>query len=344
MRKAGVPGVGAHRSGGTGAKGSTGTSEGGGATGEPCSCSGWVKSGPRVGLQVSLTMPLTTWLGLSSDPGQLTGYGPIAGALARQMAVDAARDNPATTTWRCVVTDDQHGTVVGVGRPVSTPRHDPPVRLAALVAAAETTCVFPGCQTPVKRCDLDHRVPYPEGPTCSCNIQPLCRTHHRLKTAGLVSVRLLQPGEDPAAPPGTLEWTTRAGLRYRRTPSLPVPPALWAALPGAVELPARLVAERHERAATLRGRNDEVRAAHARRMNASRDAHAADALAAEAGRAAAGHAGAGGVLAVLSETIEHPPAVLEDDPAPAAPARPLETWPREPDGLVPGRPALRLTA
>src|SRR3954471_10123856 len=191
------PGVGARRSGGTGA---TVTSDGDGATADRCSCSGWVKTGALVGLQVSLTMPLTTWLGLSSDPGQLTGYGPVAGALARQMAADAARDNPATpswrcaapddpardspapTSWRCVATDDRHGTVIGVGRPVSTPRHDPPARLTALVAAAEAACVFPGCETPVTRCDLDHRVPYPEGPTCSCTIQPLCRTHHRLKT------------------------------------------------------------------------------------------------------------------------------------------------------------------
>jgi hypothetical protein len=297
---------------------------GGGDEGGECSCSGWTKAGPRVGLQISLTMPLTTWLGLAADPGQLAGYGPITAALARQMAADAARDNPATTTWRCVVTDDEHRTVVGVGRPVSTPRHDPPVRLAAFVAAAEPTCVFPGCDIPVKRCDIDHRISYPDGATCSCNLQPLCRTHHRLKTSNHLAVRLLQPGEDPTAPPGTLEWKTRAGFTYRREPSVPVPPALWSALPDAWDLPARLADCRHAEAAELRAMNGDLMTAQARRVNAGYDARAADARAAADAPARAALAG------VLSETIEHPPAVLDDDPAPAQPVRPLETSPWEP--------------
>jgi|SRR3954463_5952241 len=98
---------------------------------------------------------------LASRPGQLDGFGPVAAALARQIAADAARDNPSTTTWRCVVTDDEHGTVVGIGRPIVTPEHDAPLRVAALVRAAEGMCVFPGCSTPARRCDLDHRRPFP---------------------------------------------------------------------------------------------------------------------------------------------------------------------------------------
>ena len=113
-------------------------------------------------------MPLTTWLGLASDPGQLTGYGPSPPA--RQIAADAARDHPTTTTWHCVVTDDQHHSVIGIGRPIRTLRHDPPPRLAALTRAATPSCVFPGCTVPVDRCDIDHRVPYPHGPTCACNL------------------------------------------------------------------------------------------------------------------------------------------------------------------------------
>jgi hypothetical protein len=115
----------------------------------------------RARTRVSLTMPFATWLGLASRPGQLDGFGPVAAALARQIAADAARDNPSTTTWRCVVTDDEHGTVVGIGRPIVTPEHDAPLRVAALVRAAEGMCVFPGCSTPARRCDLDHRRPFP---------------------------------------------------------------------------------------------------------------------------------------------------------------------------------------
>ena len=44
-------------------------------------------------------------------------------------------------------------------------------------------CVFPFCGRPARRCDHDHVVPHAEGgETCDCNIAPLCRRHHRLKT------------------------------------------------------------------------------------------------------------------------------------------------------------------
>ncbi len=84
----------------------------------------------------------------------------------------------------------EHGTVLGVGGPLSTPRHDPPARLAHLVRTIHSTCVFPGCSVPARRCDLDHRHPHERGgPTCSCNLIPLCRAHHRLKGTGCITVR-----------------------------------------------------------------------------------------------------------------------------------------------------------
>jgi hypothetical protein len=53
---------------------------------------------------------------------------------------------------------------------------------------------------------------------------PLCRTHHRLKTAGLIHVRAMNPDEEPGIVPGTLEFTTSTGLRYRRSPTPATPP------------------------------------------------------------------------------------------------------------------------
>src|SRR5205085_4558856 len=121
----------------------------------------------RRGLHVGLTMPLSTWLGLTEEPGLLDGYGPIA--------AEAGRDHPLTTSWRCVVVGDQHRTVLGVGDLIPTPRHDPAPRLARLVTTADPWCVYPGCPAPAWRCDLDHRKPFEQGgPTCSCNLQPLC--------------------------------------------------------------------------------------------------------------------------------------------------------------------------
>ncbi|HYY12491.1 MAG TPA: DUF222 domain-containing protein [Kineosporiaceae bacterium] len=210
----------------------------------------------RRGLQVRLTMPLSTWLGLSEDPALLDGYGPLPAAIARQIAADAARDHPATTTWRCLPVDDRHGTVLGVGDIIPTPRYAPTTRQRTFVRAAEPFCVFPGCRARAHRCEIDHRRPYDHddptagGPTCTCNLQNLCTRHHRLKTAGLVTPRAVdtpgaRDGDLPVVtgdlagdePPGTVEWTTWTGRRYlhrppRATPE-PADPDVLAARPKA---------------------------------------------------------------------------------------------------------------
>ena len=67
-----------------------------------------------------------TWLHLADHPGELDGYGPTPAALARQIAADAARDHPTTTTWRCVPIDDIHRSVLGVGDTIPTPFTTPP--------------------------------------------------------------------------------------------------------------------------------------------------------------------------------------------------------------------------
>jgi hypothetical protein len=111
-----------------------------------------------------------------------------------------------------VVVHDEHRTVLGVGDLIPSPRHDPPPRVARLVRAINPTCAYPGCPAPARRCDLDHRVPYEEGGvTCSCNLQALCRRHHRLKGTGMVNV---EPVLDAGEPPGTLRWSSWTGRDY----------------------------------------------------------------------------------------------------------------------------------
>jgi hypothetical protein len=182
---------------------------------------------PGPGLAVSLTMTLSTWLGLAEDPAVLDRYGAIPAALARRIAREAARDHPTTTTWRCIITGDDHRSVLGVADPMRTPHHNPPPRLARLVDTIHPRCVFPGCPRTARLCDRDHRTPYEDGgPTCSCNLQPLCRSHHRLKSIGLITA---QPLADPGAPTDvgpatdTLAWTTAHGRTYRYEAPPPVP-------------------------------------------------------------------------------------------------------------------------
>ena len=54
---------------------------------------------------------------------------------------------------------------------------------ASAVTGPEGGCVFPFCARPARACDCDHRVARAAGgATCDCNLAPLCRRHHRLKT------------------------------------------------------------------------------------------------------------------------------------------------------------------
>ena len=129
---------------------------------------------------------------------------------ARSAAVPAltAWALAAGGTWRRLVTDPASGTVVDVGRA----RYRPPAGLADLVRARDRACVFPTCQTPAERCDIDHLTAWSQGGTTSLdNLTTLCQAHHRLKhTPGWTLTR------DQAT--GTLSWHTPDKTIYQRHP------------------------------------------------------------------------------------------------------------------------------
>ena len=60
------------------------------------------------------------------------------------------------------------------------------------------TCQSPGCMVPAERCDIDHRQPWPEGPTTGDNLGPLCRRHHTYKGHGLLHWTTRPQPERPA--------------------------------------------------------------------------------------------------------------------------------------------------
>jgi hypothetical protein len=61
--------------------------------------------------------------------------------------------------------------------------YETPDRLREHQVLLQHTCVFPWCQRRARRADCDHIDPAARGgPTCDCNIAPLCRRHHRAKT------------------------------------------------------------------------------------------------------------------------------------------------------------------
>ena len=112
-------------------------------------------------------------------------------------------------TWKRLITDPVSGVVIDVGRT----RYRPPAGLADLVRARDRVCVFPTCQTPAERCDIDHLTAWSQGGTTSLdNLVVLCEAHHRLKhTPGWALTR------DQAS--GTLSWHTPDKTVYQRHPN-----------------------------------------------------------------------------------------------------------------------------
>ncbi|MFD1250667.1 HNH endonuclease, partial [Nocardioides ginsengisoli] len=66
----------------------------------------------------------------------------------------------------------------------------------------------PRCGRKAKTCDLDHAKPHRKGgPTCPCNLVPLCRRHHRAKTHSRWRYKVTKPG--------TYTWTSPHGFLWQ---------------------------------------------------------------------------------------------------------------------------------
>ncbi len=115
--------------------------------------------------------------------------------------------------------------VIDLAEHIHVEGYEVPERLAEQTELRDLSCVFPWCTRPARRCDSDHAIPYDAGgTTCSCNIAPLCRRHHRLKTHSAWDYTVLEPG--------SFAWTSPHGYHYLRdhagttdvTPDRPAPP------------------------------------------------------------------------------------------------------------------------
>lgn len=171
-----------------------------GSTGTPTSR----RSGVRP--TVFIFADALTWAGLADGPADLEGYGPIPAGIAREHFTDS--------TWRAVVTDAVHSTVVGV----ADSSYVPSPRLRRHLFARDRRCGFPGCGAAVWFCDADHNLAHADGGCTDLdNCGLLCRRHHRLKT--------FTRWEWRRRPDGTIEWTDPQGHVWCREPvRYPLPP------------------------------------------------------------------------------------------------------------------------
>jgi hypothetical protein len=70
----------------------------------------------------------------------------------------------------------------------------PTVAIDDHVRARNPWCTGYDCPRRARRCDLDHDVPWPRGPTDAANMGPRCRRQHEIKTRGLMQTRLHPDG------------------------------------------------------------------------------------------------------------------------------------------------------
>ena len=102
--------------------------------------------------------------------------------------------------------------VIDLADHIRVDAYEVPDRLKERVALRDLGCVFPWCTRPARSCDHDHAIPHiAGGSTCSCNVAPLCRHHHRLKTHTPWRYKLLEPG--------VYLWTSPHGYVFLRDPS-----------------------------------------------------------------------------------------------------------------------------
>lgn len=124
----------------------------------------------------------------------------------RPLFIDARTGRYIAKPTRKLV-QDPVGQVVDLG----ATGYRPSAALDREVRTRDERCRFPGCSMRAQRCDLDHVIRFPEGPTDERNLHALCRHHHRLKHLTGWTVRM-----DRRA---VCTWTTPTGIRYVTRPA-----------------------------------------------------------------------------------------------------------------------------
>jgi len=145
--------------------------------------------------------------GFSDTPGQLTDRSTLIPAdLIRTLA-----RQPGTLFYRLMT--DEKGNLLYVTEMGRFPSR----KLGNAIDFRDGTCTTPICTTPAHKCDHDHVIPVPEGPTTAENLQNHCRPEHRAKT---------HAGHHNSREGNTSTWTTPTGQTYITTDQ-PFPVEQW---------------------------------------------------------------------------------------------------------------------
>lgn len=178
----------------------------------------FTRLGQRPAASVRIIVPFTTAVGATDAPCEIPGYGWVVADHAREIMLNSG------STWHRLAVDADTGAALSL----ETKAYRPTAAMRAHVEAVDGTCRGPGCTVPASRCDLDHDIPWPHGPTHVSNVTSKHRPHHNAHTHGHWRV-----GRDSS---GLVRWRTKAGRTYEtrprdwleglREPRAPVPPII----------------------------------------------------------------------------------------------------------------------
>lgn len=175
--------------------------------------------------ELGLVLHADTFFGdgpAAGDPGEVRGLtgqvvlDPVSAREQAQAMVGATRTSGATNAllvdwagilrrvvrlpnapaggWTRQLLEEAVRAQLGDLPPLRCDGYVPTVAIDDHVRARNPWCTGYDCPRRARRCDLDHDVPWPRGPTDAANLGPRCRRQHEIKTRGLVKTRLHPDG------------------------------------------------------------------------------------------------------------------------------------------------------
>ncbi|MDT0194687.1 DUF222 domain-containing protein [Arthrobacter sp. AB6] len=148
---------------------------------------------------VLVTVPVFSLLGLTDEPANLDGYGPIPASMARKLVADGAN------SFHRVLVDPRDGAPLEIGR--TSYRLTKAMKQA--LRLRDGKCTFPGCNNHSLDNEADHLQAWQHGGTTGIsNLAQLCPKHHRLKH----NSRWTPTPATETEPPG---WTSPSDRHYR---------------------------------------------------------------------------------------------------------------------------------
>jgi hypothetical protein len=153
---------------------------------------------PSPKADVLVTVPVLSFLGLTDEPAEIDGLGPVPPSMARRLVA-----NGANSFYRVLV-DPRDGAPLEIGRT----SYRLPEALKRWLKMRDGRCTFPGCSNHSLDNEADHLTAWQHGGTTGIsNLGQACPKHHRLKHWQAWTPTAATKDE----PPG---WISPAGRHY----------------------------------------------------------------------------------------------------------------------------------